>query len=565
MTTKTAKAPVLELVELDYDLVAPHPDNIRKDLGDLSELTASIKSKGILEPCLVLPPDEDGIHLLVAGERRWTAAGRAKLAKVPCVLRDMELADVLEAMLIENLHRQSITPIEEARGYARLVELGTTVAQLAKKVGKAQATVKARLALLQLDDRLLHHITQGNLTLNDAADLVPYADDDEAMSHIAHRLGMGKVAHPASDLATHVKERDQKAAMADAVAKLSKAGTARYVADGYGGHWYKPSALNTLSRPAPVTVLGFVEGGARRHQAEPCHAVYLELTPGQPGPIYKVERTTVCVDPLRHSDRGPEANRSDVQIPADKLPPLPGATRVAEEDPEAIARREAAAAAKQARTLFCLVLVAETETLPLDDFTAWILFELIDNNGNITDVVRMLPDLPGVRPADLDDYEDAWDFFHGLERAGRSAGWDRWILASMLLEGEEMSHARAGSRTYVTYIRHLIASGYEPTPWDLETLELADAEAERAKVPDVDAMELDTDTAALLALWHHLGRDFTKASSELDDHVADDLDARGFIVETDGVAILTDAGAAVAAVLAERAKAEPAGDADADA
>jgi ParB/RepB/Spo0J family partition protein len=139
------------------DLVSPHPSNVRQtfDEGKLNELAESIKEYGVLEPLLVTTQKETpDRYTIICGERRWRAAKLAGLNTVPCVvINDLTPAQITEAMLIENLQREDLSPIEEAKGYARLLEeAGYTQEQLAEKVGKSQPYIANRLRLLRLPE-----------------------------------------------------------------------------------------------------------------------------------------------------------------------------------------------------------------------------------------------------------------------------------------------------------------------------------------------------------------------------------------------------------------------------
>lgn len=142
------------LTELAVTAITPNPDNPRKDLGDLTELAASIASQGIQQP-LVVSPADGKTYMLVMGHRRYAAAVKAGLNTVPCIVRKMETRKQAELMLVENTQRSSLTAIEEARGYARLLDLGEDEDQMAKATGRSRATVRRRLKVAAIDTDLL--------------------------------------------------------------------------------------------------------------------------------------------------------------------------------------------------------------------------------------------------------------------------------------------------------------------------------------------------------------------------------------------------------------------------
>lgn len=130
--------------------IEPNPDQPRKDVGDLSELTASVKEKGILEPLLVKPFD-NGNYMIIAGERRWRAANLAGLREVPCIEFDFDEKEVAEVALIENMQRKDLTIWEEADGLAALSEkFNYTHQQISTKLGKSRSTVTETLTIAGL-------------------------------------------------------------------------------------------------------------------------------------------------------------------------------------------------------------------------------------------------------------------------------------------------------------------------------------------------------------------------------------------------------------------------------
>jgi ParB family chromosome partitioning protein len=155
-----------ELRELPVELVKPNPDQPRTkfDPEALAALAASIETSGIVQPLLVRPLP-DGSYELVAGERRWRAAQQAGLDKVPAVVRDQAQAERLQAALIENMVREDLNPVEEARACAALVEeLGLTKEELARRVGRSRPAVSNLIRLLELPDEALSLLEAGELS-----------------------------------------------------------------------------------------------------------------------------------------------------------------------------------------------------------------------------------------------------------------------------------------------------------------------------------------------------------------------------------------------------------------
>ena len=164
--------------------VRPAAHNIRMDVGDVTELADSIKGQGIIQPLTVSPhPTLEGDYILIAGHRRLAAAKKAGLDVVPCVINRTltTQAKQVQAMLVENLQRADITPVEEANAYQYLLDLpGYTVQSIAKETGRSQKTVRERVKLTKLTDSVKAGIDGGQVTLERAMVLTDFADDAEA-------------------------------------------------------------------------------------------------------------------------------------------------------------------------------------------------------------------------------------------------------------------------------------------------------------------------------------------------------------------------------------------------
>jgi ParB family chromosome partitioning protein len=149
--------------------IQPCPFQPRKDFGPeaLKELADSIKEQGIVQPLVVR--DKNGHLELIAGERRWRAAQLAGLAEVPVIVREADDRAVLELALIENLQRENLNAIEEAQGYAQLLEqFHLTQEQVAVKVGKSRTAVANALRLLKLAPALQAYVREGRLSVGHA-------------------------------------------------------------------------------------------------------------------------------------------------------------------------------------------------------------------------------------------------------------------------------------------------------------------------------------------------------------------------------------------------------------
>jgi ParB family chromosome partitioning protein len=156
----------IELRDLPVDLVSPSPRQPRRafDEAALQGLADSVRERGVLQPVLVRPV-AGGTYELVAGERRWRAAQIAGLATVPALVRARDDAQALEVALIENMAREDLNPIEEARACAALVEeLGLTREEVGRRVGRSRVAVSNLLRLLDLPDEAIELVEAGELT-----------------------------------------------------------------------------------------------------------------------------------------------------------------------------------------------------------------------------------------------------------------------------------------------------------------------------------------------------------------------------------------------------------------
>ena len=167
--------------ELDIDLIEPNPEQPRVNFADseLEELAASIRSNGIVQPIVVRPKGENR-YQIVAGERRWRAAQKAGLRKVPVSVREVSDEKLLEIALIENIQRQQLNPIEEANAFRKLIDsIGLTQEEVAERVGKERTLITTTMRLLKLPEAVQKHLIAGKLSLSHGRALL--MSDDAAM------------------------------------------------------------------------------------------------------------------------------------------------------------------------------------------------------------------------------------------------------------------------------------------------------------------------------------------------------------------------------------------------
>lgn len=206
--------PVNALAMVDIDLVRPNPRNIRRNLGSLNDLEASIRAEGILQPLIV---EDRGDHFIViAGHRRLAAARRAALKVVPCVLRPVSEGERDRIrMLVENVQRADLEPMDEALAYAALVDAGMTREQIARTTGVSTMRVGARLDLLHLPVEAQQMVRARELGVGPATQLArqvkargrgavdPSPHVDRCPQHFTDTHPLAKAARVRCDLAGH--------------------------------------------------------------------------------------------------------------------------------------------------------------------------------------------------------------------------------------------------------------------------------------------------------------------------------------------------------------------------
>ena len=172
--------------------IYPNPEQPRSEFGDLTELTESIKEKGVLEPLLVKPTD-DGKFMIIAGERRWRASQLAGLTEVPCIEMELDEKSVAEIALIENLQRKDLTVWEEADGLAALKEkFGYTQDEIAQKISKGRTTVTELLTIAGLPAQIREKCRAANMNAKAMLLEVARQFDESAMFEYLDNLASGK-------------------------------------------------------------------------------------------------------------------------------------------------------------------------------------------------------------------------------------------------------------------------------------------------------------------------------------------------------------------------------------
>ncbi len=178
---------------ISIDSIFPNPEQPRTEFGDLTELTESIREKGVLEPLLVKPAD-DGRFMIIAGERRWRSSKLAGLTEVPCIEMDLDEQGVAEIALIENLQRKDLNIWEEADGLAALAsKFGYTQEEIARKISKSRSTVTELMTVAGLPDDIRTRCRETNINSKSTLLEIARQFDDEAMHEFLDGLQSGKV------------------------------------------------------------------------------------------------------------------------------------------------------------------------------------------------------------------------------------------------------------------------------------------------------------------------------------------------------------------------------------
>jgi ParB family chromosome partitioning protein len=177
---------------IPVEQIRPNPDQPRKALGDLRELTDSIREKGVLEPLLVRFIAREDCFYIISGERRYHASRAAGLREVPCIEKTADDAETLEIGLIENLQRKDLTAFEEADGLDRLgTQFEYTHDDIAKKIGRARTSVTETLSLLHIPEPLRKKCVENGITTKSLLLQIARQPTEKKMLETIHRLLQG--------------------------------------------------------------------------------------------------------------------------------------------------------------------------------------------------------------------------------------------------------------------------------------------------------------------------------------------------------------------------------------
>lgn len=178
---------------IPIDQVEPNPDQPRREIGDLTELSASIREKGVLEPLLVMPDPIRGGFMIIAGERRWRASKLAGLTEVPCIEMNLDEQGVAEIALIENLQRKDLTLWEEADGLKALADkFGYKQDEIARKISKSRTTVTELMTVAGLPKTIRERCVAAKINSKSTLLEIARQFDEAAMFEYLEQLTNGK-------------------------------------------------------------------------------------------------------------------------------------------------------------------------------------------------------------------------------------------------------------------------------------------------------------------------------------------------------------------------------------
>ena len=180
---------------LPINKIQPNPDQPRVEIGDLSELSDSIRQNGVLEPILVKANPQTGIWMIIAGERRWRASNLAGLKEIPCIELDIDDQSIAEIALIENMQRKDLTVWEESDGLAYLSKkFGYTHEEISKKIGKSRTTVTECMAIAGIPDDVRQKCRQSKISSKSVLVEIARQFDEKAMHTFVDELSTNPTA-----------------------------------------------------------------------------------------------------------------------------------------------------------------------------------------------------------------------------------------------------------------------------------------------------------------------------------------------------------------------------------
>jgi ParB family transcriptional regulator, chromosome partitioning protein len=423
-------------------------DNVRSDVGDVSELVASIKAVGLIEPLIVNAAD----NVVVCGARRLVAAKKAGLKDVPAIVKPFTEQERIETMLIENLQREGLTPIEEANAYQRLVELGLTQREIAARVGRSQSAVAKRLSLLVLPEPVRKQVDSGGIKIEDAQELARLKDP-KLISAVAKK-SPGMIQH---NVGTELAKLEREKKLATAVRALEKEkGKEKVVAltgDQYGQNIKAPKGMVPVIAESHWSFPDAIVMKAAEHGKLKCNLFAVHPRTFQ--------TVAVCSDPKSHGPTAAETKK------AANL----------KRDEEAKARQEAWQGITERRREFLKTLLVKPKPEVVLEFC---YLALTSNFGywHATDDLGLAVELLGIEPKIHKDEEDGeeWEVDADeqlAERAAKSAA-DR-LRVTMAIAAAQLDEVvvkrRYDPEAGTPYLQQLVTLGYPASPDELALMQ----------------------------------------------------------------------------------------------
>ncbi len=221
----------MAVVNMPVECLIPHPQNPRKDLGNLDELTASIKENGIYQNLTVIPvneavPGEEPKYMVVIGHRRLEAAKRAGLQEVPCaIVRGLTETQQLQIMLLENMQRSDLTVYEQAQGFQQLLDFGMDIEDISRQSGFSKSTIRRRLEIAKLDQNKLKEISSTRQLSLKEFDALARIKNLEARNKAMEKIGTNDFALAVTRA---VEEEKLDAAMPVFLAEMERLGIKKF-------------------------------------------------------------------------------------------------------------------------------------------------------------------------------------------------------------------------------------------------------------------------------------------------------------------------------------------------
>lgn len=441
---------------LPIDQVHPAPDNPRTadggDLGDLTELAKSMETHGVLQALLVRPK-ADGGYLIVFGHRRHAAAIKAGLTHVPAEVREMDDVERLDLMIVENLHRKDLTPIQEARGYRQALDNNSKLTQreLARRVGKSQSHISKHLKLLDLTPTAQAAVDAGAVTVTDAHEhLVKLKDDPDRMDAVLDRPTDIEWA-----VERQLRDKEEANKRAEAEQKLKDTGVKVVPGPSRYGSWRDVDAQPLAGQGVYAYGTKEVNVDAEAHAKEDCHAAVV----GEEGNV-----VLVCTDPARHRKGGDSTVKTGLS--EDQL-----AERRA-----TIARNRAARAARDDRNTFMTDRLKRR--MPLGELAPQLALMWAHHvDGRVAEIaVDLIQQATGEQLVDA-ERRGGWVDYHGPLLAYAGRGPEELLRVGQALmyaapeQQQRVDHPQFHGADLAAHVAFLERHGYQVA--EVERAELA--------------------------------------------------------------------------------------------